>query len=189
MIDKLRQKLSGLFNSDGEDRGVSPVIGVILMVAITVILAAVIGAFVLNLGGDLNSTPSSNLAVQVDSSYTDSDTAEQRLFSIDHNGGDSLESEDIQVVIRDGNGDRLATLDNIQSSSDADAGNGPSEVSVSYGQSKFGVGDRVDVMINLADDGAGTVTETAFRSSDEITVQLIHKPSDGAVGKSTFTLP
>jgi len=35
------------------DRGVSPVIGVILMVAITVILAAVIGTFVLNLGGSV----------------------------------------------------------------------------------------------------------------------------------------
>lgn len=34
----------------GEDRAVSPVIGVILMVAITVILAAVIGTFVLGLG-------------------------------------------------------------------------------------------------------------------------------------------
>lgn len=35
------------------DRAVSPVIGVILMVAITVILAAVISAFVLNLGDDM----------------------------------------------------------------------------------------------------------------------------------------
>jgi flagellin-like protein len=34
----------------GDERGVSPVIGVILMVAITVILAAVIGTFVLGLG-------------------------------------------------------------------------------------------------------------------------------------------
>lgn len=55
MIDKLRQKLSGLFRG-GEDRGVSPVIGVILMVAIMVILAAVIGAFVLGLGSDLESS-------------------------------------------------------------------------------------------------------------------------------------
>jgi flagellin-like protein len=36
-----------------DDKAVSPVIGVILMVAITVILAAVIGSFVLNLGGSL----------------------------------------------------------------------------------------------------------------------------------------
>lgn len=35
------------------DQAVSPVIGVILMVAITVILAAVIGAFVLDLGDDM----------------------------------------------------------------------------------------------------------------------------------------
>ncbi len=39
-----------------EDRAVSPVIGVILMVAITVILAAVIGTFVLGLGDQVQST-------------------------------------------------------------------------------------------------------------------------------------
>lgn len=42
----LRQTLCGT----DEERAVSPVIGVILMVAITVILAAVIAAFVLDLG-------------------------------------------------------------------------------------------------------------------------------------------
>lgn len=40
-----------------DDDAVSPVIGVILMVAITVILAAVIGAFVLDLGSSQESTP------------------------------------------------------------------------------------------------------------------------------------
>ena len=44
--NKIREKLVG----SEEDRAVSPVIGVILMVAITVILAAVIAAFVLDLG-------------------------------------------------------------------------------------------------------------------------------------------
>jgi flagellin-like protein len=42
-----------------EEEAVSPVIGVILMVAITVILAAVIGTFVLGLGGGIdNNAPS-----------------------------------------------------------------------------------------------------------------------------------
>jgi len=36
-----------------DESGVSPVVGVILMVAITVILAAVIGTFVLDLGGQV----------------------------------------------------------------------------------------------------------------------------------------
>ncbi|ELK55548.1 flagellin-like protein, partial [Haloferax sp. BAB-2207] len=39
-----------------EDDAVSPVIGVILMVAITVILAAVIGTFVLGLGDQVGDT-------------------------------------------------------------------------------------------------------------------------------------
>ncbi|MFW5950036.1 MAG: type IV pilin, partial [archaeon] len=38
-----------------ESRGGSPVIGVILMVAITVILAAVIATFVMNIGPETNS--------------------------------------------------------------------------------------------------------------------------------------
>ncbi|MGQ3410955.1 type IV pilin [Natrinema sp. LN54] len=45
----LKQYRSKLIGSDDE-RAVSPVIGVILMVAITVILAAVIAAFVLDMG-------------------------------------------------------------------------------------------------------------------------------------------
>lgn len=44
-----------------DERAVSPVIGVILMVAITVILAAVIGTFVLGLGNNLQQTsPNAN---------------------------------------------------------------------------------------------------------------------------------
>ncbi|WP_089649796.1 type IV pilin [Halobacterium hubeiense] len=41
---------------DRDERGVSPVIGVILMVAITVILAAVIASFVLGFGDSVNET-------------------------------------------------------------------------------------------------------------------------------------
>ena len=48
-LSKYRQKLIG----NEEERAVSPVIGVILMVAITVILAAVIAAFVMDLGNDM----------------------------------------------------------------------------------------------------------------------------------------
>jgi flagellin-like protein len=59
-----------------DDRAVSPVIGVILMVAITVILAAVIGTFVLGLGSGQSANPS--VAVTYDGG---SDTA--RITSID----------------------------------------------------------------------------------------------------------
>jgi flagellin-like protein len=48
----------------GNDRAVSPVIGVILMVAITVILAAVIGTFVLGLGDSVQSNVQAGASVQ-----------------------------------------------------------------------------------------------------------------------------
>jgi len=55
-----------------DDRGVSPVIGVILMVAITVILAAVIGTFVLNLGGSVSQNAQAGVSIDsVNSSYVD----------------------------------------------------------------------------------------------------------------------
>jgi len=56
---------------DRDERGVSPVIGVILMVAITVILAAVIASFVLGFGGSVNET----VQAGVDVSENDDGTA------------------------------------------------------------------------------------------------------------------
>ena len=53
-----------LFQND--DRAVSPVIGVILMVAITVILASVIGTFVLGLGDSLGGSATAGVTVDGD---------------------------------------------------------------------------------------------------------------------------
>jgi flagellin-like protein len=52
----------------GDERGVSPVIGVILMVAITVILAAVIGTFVLGLGDSVQQNVQAGASVQANPS-------------------------------------------------------------------------------------------------------------------------
>jgi flagellin-like protein len=75
-------KPSNLFNSD--DRAVSPVIGVILMVAITVILAAVIGTFVLGLGDSLgDSQPTAQINI---------DTTNENI-TFEHSGGDRIDAE------------------------------------------------------------------------------------------------
>lgn len=52
-----------------DERGVPPVIGVILMVAIVVILAAVIAAFVLGIGAEEDATPQ----ITLDFEYDDND--------------------------------------------------------------------------------------------------------------------
>ena len=48
-----------------DERGVSPVIGVILMVAITVILAAVIASFVLGFGNSVSSNVQAGASIDV----------------------------------------------------------------------------------------------------------------------------
>ena len=50
-----------------DDAGVSPVVGVILMVAVTVILAAVIGTFVLDLGSDVGQNAQAGVTFDEDS--------------------------------------------------------------------------------------------------------------------------
>ena len=49
----------------GSDRAVSPVIGVVLMVAITVILAAVLGTFALGLGDTRDPAPQASFSTMV----------------------------------------------------------------------------------------------------------------------------
>jgi flagellin-like protein len=89
---------------DSNDRGVSPVIGVILMVAITVILAAVIGTFVLDIGQSAGDTaPSASLTVEV--------TAADHAFNVSHKGGDALSAENTRVIISEVNGNNEVTYD------------------------------------------------------------------------------
>jgi flagellin-like protein len=51
---------------DEDERGVSPVIGVILMVAITVILAAVIASFVLGFGSSVSENVNAGATIEFD---------------------------------------------------------------------------------------------------------------------------
>ncbi len=73
-----------------DDRAVSPVIGVILMVAITVILAAVIGTFVLGLGDQVqNTTPQASFGFDT--------TNSTQNVTISHETGDTITASDLKV--------------------------------------------------------------------------------------------
>ena len=103
----------------GKDRGVSPVIGVILMVAVTVVLAAVIGASVLDVGNDVGESPSASL--DYDGEDTLTVISAQNVDSIEANGveledpeagetldlreGDDLDEGDTFTVVGEVNGD------------------------------------------------------------------------------------
>lgn len=130
-----------------DDDAVSPVIGVILMVAITVILAAVIASFVLGLGDSAaQSTPQASFSFDYDGSVSatsgsfssdlSSDSDNGQLY-ISHDGGDTIDGT--LLTLNDGSEDGPT--------SDTFADAGVSEVSAGS-QVNIGVDadDEIDVI-------------------------------------------
>ena len=90
MSSKIDQKIQQKEANDDSERAVSPVIGVILMVSITVILAAVIGAFVLEFGSSVSDSPPT---VQFDMTVNSDNNAK-----ILHEGGDVFEADSVSIT-------------------------------------------------------------------------------------------
>jgi flagellin-like protein len=88
--------------ADTSNRAVSPVIGVILMVAITVILAAVIGAFVLEIGDQQETAPSTSFDSDQRVQYfeTGFGPANWTVVEISHAGGDVMDVSQFQLKYR-----------------------------------------------------------------------------------------
>ena len=151
-----------------EDRGVSPVIGVILMVAITVILAAVIGAFVLQIGGDLGeSAPQASISI--------SDTnADANTTQLRHGGGDTIEWDETRLVVENVSDDETVEWDGpegigaFQTSDRATLNTDESNLTANGETNEEGEGS-----FELASDGRVTVT-------------MIDKPSGEIIFERTF---
>ncbi len=137
--------VKALFADDG---AVSPVIGVILMVAITVILAAVIGTFVLGLGQQVQTTaPQASFSMDVNETKGN--------ITIAHDGGNGIPAAELNITSTetfDGNGLTGSSID--------DAGwdefdSPPTQVTA---------GDTVEIM---ADDSfAGATVRVVWSSSE-----------------------
>jgi flagellin-like protein len=75
------------------DEAVSPVIGVILMVAITVILAAVIAAFVFGMGPP-KQAPQASITATINTSASD--------VKLEHQGGSDITLSDAKIIVEQG---------------------------------------------------------------------------------------
>jgi len=103
-----------------DDRAVSPVIGVILMVAITVILAAVIGTFVLGLGDQVqNTTPQASFGFETHDQDGDGDAD---WVNVTHESGSTIDGTALSVSTTAGGG-TSDTWANAAGVSEVSAGN------------------------------------------------------------------
>ncbi len=174
-------KFQHIFAKDDE-RAVSPVIGVILMVAITVILAAVIGGFVLGLGDSLNQAPQAQLDASDGSGNGTAMESEgaNEVLTISHGGGDPLPGDEYEIRVTNASGDTNTlyngSVQTVQWSEDYDGDTGTEDfdITLSSDPGEFGVSDSVSVTfeVSSADDNGGV------DYNGEWEVQIVHSPSD-----------
>jgi len=158
--------VTALLKGDGSERAVSPVIGVILMVAITVILAAVIATFVLGLGEQISSeSPQASFSADWNGQSGGSGD-----LTISHDGGDGVTAG--QLYIRGSAGSNAAasadTLGLTWSSSEYGSGVGDtSEISAGMRITVEGIGSDGDVsVVWVSEDGDTSSTLSEWEGPD-----------------------
>ncbi|WP_089789658.1 type IV pilin [Natronobacterium haloterrestre] len=126
---QIRDKLVG---SD-EERAVSPVIGVILMVAITVILAAVIAAFVLDMGDMGDQPPSTQFS-------WDEDVGSSVTITV--TGGEDIDPDNLYL---DFSGDTSPEWDNPVSQYSSSAPSGVDSSNDWTDADAISAGDEIEI--------------------------------------------
>ncbi|MBO7387944.1 MAG: type IV pilin N-terminal domain-containing protein [Methanomicrobium sp.] len=96
MYREIRTKISG-YQSSLDDGGVSPVVGVMLMLVVTIIIAAVVSGFASGLGDTVQKAPTASYAFEIEAGGMASASVgypiELRVLA-----GDTIPSEDLQII-------------------------------------------------------------------------------------------
>jgi FlaG/FlaF family flagellin (archaellin) len=79
-----------------ENEAVSPVVGVMLMMALAVILAAVVSAFAGGFGNDMRKAP--DVSIRVQTGYAAPYDGSNYDISFEHLGSDPIQTEDLEII-------------------------------------------------------------------------------------------
>lgn len=146
--------------TDGR-RAVAPVIGIILVVAITVILAAVIATFVLGLGEQVSeTTPSANWEAEWNDSAAEYNYSEnETVVEVRHTGGETVDGEQLDIGHSDLRiaADAFADERELQASSSFEVVAASDDIDIAEGES---------ISLNWRSEGVG-YTLTSFESPQE----------------------
>lgn len=143
------------------NRAVSPVIGVILMVSITVILATVVGVFVFGFTDIIGPVPPSN-AIDVSGEVGDSGGETVLNASLEHTVGDSVTVEQTSFVLyADG-----SSIDRFDSSTHPEA---------IAAEDELRVGETISIEELVIPD------QNAPAAGAHLELKLIHEPSDSII--------
>jgi len=196
-------KVQSLFQ---DDRAVSPVIGVILMVAITVILAAVIGTFVLGLGDQVQSTtPQASFGfetttVTVQSTDASPNTQDMLAVRITHETGDTIPASNLEVSVDGQTAYTEGDSDNVVAgtfSDDVSAGSSvtilaATSETVETGSGEYQYDDTEDELVISPTDGtfgdSDDITDVGLASGQTVRVIYDSPDSDSSSTLAKFEL-
>ena len=82
--------MKSFFRKTEKDDAVSPVVGVMLMLVVTIIIAATVAVFATGIGSDMDTMP----VAQVSATYSQNGT-----LAITHVGGDVIDFSEIEVIV------------------------------------------------------------------------------------------
>lgn len=82
-----------------DKRGISPIIGTILLVALTVILVSLIASFTFSVGEDLRVVPKAQFMLSDAKDELRSNNANDEIFYLDHMGGDVLVCSELVILV------------------------------------------------------------------------------------------
>ena len=186
-----------------QDRGVTPVISTILMVAIVIILAATVSVYFLGVTEDINE-PAPNVADTTgELEVADGTAGSKQVVKITHIAGEDVAVEEIEIVVR-ASGPTLDTearlvdlptdsffstaidSSNIQGDKSLidEGSSAPNQVIVPADPNTWKSGDTIQFRIAT---GGADFREGETPDADTLEVIIIHTPSNSIISEHTFT--
>ncbi|MEF8828838.1 MAG: type IV pilin N-terminal domain-containing protein [Haloarcula sp.] len=169
-------------------RGVSPVLGVVLLLSITVLLAATVGGFALDATADMDQrTPT---VARSTGTFVTGPSGEcgANTVSIRHVGGDPVPADELEIAVALPDGDaRIVDLPVSGTALAANNTDDPDNAVYDYcvggvianGGKRWTAGRAITFQLNA---GGGTV-----EPGDSIDVRVVHTPSDGVLAAVELT--
>lgn len=162
---------------------VSPVIGIMLMLVVTIVIAAVITAFATGMAGDSTTTPMALLEADNPQLTTE---GYLNTFDIVHKGGDEMILENIQIVVTPTGGDNTGIGLVLKG---GELFNGEYKLKVlgkenSGADAVISTGDRIRVQ--YLQDGTGDFNH---KDGDIMTWTVSDVRTTGVIAKGEFVVP
>jgi len=178
-----------------DSRGVTSVIGVILMVAVAVILAAVVATFALGMTEDLSNTGPQAI-IEVSDAPDDFGNASDNpggnqyqawegIVDIVHEGGDPLPASEIEISIRDASSNTLIARWNGDNWISGPNHNNAAFKSTRSGTNANPAQEFDSDPLSSGDRITPVITEPVDNTDGEYTIQITHKATQTLITKQT----